>query len=108
MIGGVPMELSATVHRSATDVGVRHERGGDGDGQPTGVLHLLTRVGVQVLAPLAAGAGHNEKLCVPGGNTTGKLLPAWLGEARPLMNGPAGTLAAPKYSKRSTVENTSK
>ena len=92
------------------DVGVGHERGGDGDGQLAGVLHLLERVGVQVRAPLAVGDGHNEKLRVPGGNATGKLRPriVWWGRAPLTSRHCEDARAAPKHSKCSTVENTSK
>ena len=66
------------------DVGIGHERGGDGDGQLAGVLHLLERVGVQVRAPLAIRdgmLGHDEKLRGLNRKATGKLLPALFGRA---------------------------
>ena len=63
--------------QAVADMGVRHERGGDGHGQPAGVLHLLERVGVQVHAPLAVRdglAGHSctEKLSLAEHVASGK------------------------------------
>ena len=53
--------------QTVADMGIGHERGGDGDGQLAGVLHLLERVGVQIRAPLAVGdvlTGHEKTLCL--------------------------------------------
>ena len=61
--------------QAVADVGVGHERGGDGDGQLAGVLHLLERVGVQVRAPLAVGdglAGHEKHYASQGACANGK------------------------------------